>query len=89
MRDVFDGKMPEKNSINATIIKDLLVKHYRDLPEEKIWWKNKLYLNFSQLFSDLYENERPQTEDGKIFQGWGGGKYISFVKKNTDDRHND
>jgi hypothetical protein len=38
--------------------------------------KNKLYLNFSKLFSDLYENERPQTEDGKIFQGWGGGKYM-------------
>jgi len=36
MRDVFDGKMPEKNSINANIIKELLVRHYRDLPEEKI-----------------------------------------------------
>ena len=34
MRDVFDGK-PAKN-INANIIKDLLVKHYSDLPEEKI-----------------------------------------------------
>jgi hypothetical protein len=34
MRDVFDGK-PDRN-INANIIKDLLVKHYSDLPEEKI-----------------------------------------------------
>jgi hypothetical protein len=34
MRDVFDGKSGK--NIDANIIKDLLVKHYKDLPEESI-----------------------------------------------------